>query len=429
LFAAILTAFLVESRKDLKEDPQEHLLKEIVNILRNSSAPSIEQPFQPDTSSIHVNGLWFSSLTLTLISALGGVLAKGWLGKYNPASLRQHSSDACERELRAIRARQWQLEPAITAIPLLIQVSLFLFFAGLVIQIVDDDVRIWSVVVILVGSTAFLYIIATFLPWFSPACPFQTPVSSFFPGGTAQGRYRVNPVTSNTSRGRFNSWAERFLFSLQIIRHFLNDVRRKPEQLVLQSQILAWVITNSTSDRSIEEAIATVGGSKPTKELQIALILAGAGDSFYQRLQNSVKFTPGMPKLINNEAQFESLLHALLRIERPLLVNGRPSGNLGATSLLDEGQALHRWDDFRPHLQALVFSLRVHMLINRNLDDHDEMQTESAKSLSKMMETGSSPPYIRSILFFATVRGLVNGGRILRKTCGWIFSKQVLLGG
>ncbi|KIM22872.1 hypothetical protein M408DRAFT_57183, partial [Serendipita vermifera MAFF 305830] len=161
LFAGILTAFLMESSKDLKEDPQEHLLKEILNTLRNTSDTST---FEPEQSSLHVNGLWFTSLVLSLISALGGVLAKGWLAKYNPATRLAHASHACERHLRANRAREWQLAPLITAIPLLIQVSLFLFFAGLLIQVRDRDVRIWSTIVLLVGSVTLLYIVGTILP-------------------------------------------------------------------------------------------------------------------------------------------------------------------------------------------------------------------------------------------------------------------------
>ncbi|KAJ7927145.1 hypothetical protein B0H13DRAFT_1598978, partial [Mycena leptocephala] len=75
LFGAILTAFLIESRKDLKQDP----LQEILQALRNDSATSTSQPFQPTKSSLVVNAGWFSSLGLTLISALAAVLAKGWL--------------------------------------------------------------------------------------------------------------------------------------------------------------------------------------------------------------------------------------------------------------------------------------------------------------------------------------------------------------
>ncbi|KIM20636.1 hypothetical protein M408DRAFT_128973 [Serendipita vermifera MAFF 305830] len=177
LFAAILTAFLMESSKNLKEDPQEHLLKETLDTLRNTSNPST---FEPEQSSLHINGLWFTSLVLSLISALGGVLAKGWLAKYNPVTRQVHANYACERHLRANRAREWQLAPLITAIPILIQVSLFLFFAGLIIQVRDRDIRIWSTIVLLVGLVTLLYIIGTILPWFSPACPFHTPASNFF---------------------------------------------------------------------------------------------------------------------------------------------------------------------------------------------------------------------------------------------------------
>ncbi|KAJ6545561.1 hypothetical protein B0H19DRAFT_887325, partial [Mycena capillaripes] len=72
LFGAILTAFLIESRKDLKADPLEQILQALTN---NSNS----QPFRPSSASLAVNAAWFSSLGLTLISALAAVLAKGWL--------------------------------------------------------------------------------------------------------------------------------------------------------------------------------------------------------------------------------------------------------------------------------------------------------------------------------------------------------------
>jgi Family of unknown function (DUF6535) len=419
-----LTAFLVESRKDLKEDPQEHLLKEIINILRNTSDTST---FQPDPSSLNVNSLWFASLTLTLISALGGVLAKGWLAKYNPASNREQSSDACERHLRAVRARQWKLEPFITGIPLLIQVSLFLFFAGLIIQILDNDVRIWSIVIILVGLVALMYLVGTWLPWFSPACPFQTPFSDFLAGGTARGRYRDDPTTHRTWKIPSGSWKKRFLVLIDIPYKFLEEVHRKPEQLVLQTQILSWVIMNSTKEATIEEAIRAVAGSKQTKELQGALIESTIRDSLFQRLEYCLHATPGLPKTINDGPKLESLLYALLRIEQPLHIDKGPTNNHALSSLLDEGRPLHRWDDFEPYLQALAFSLRVHMLVNCDRDDHDENWEETVKSLTCMAEIGSVP-YIRGILFFATIRGLLRGQKIVRRACGIILSKQVSIG-
>ncbi|KIM27730.1 hypothetical protein M408DRAFT_163809 [Serendipita vermifera MAFF 305830] len=427
LFAGILTAFLIESRRSLNEDPQESLLREILGAIRNMPASPNTQQFQPSPSSIHVNGLWFSSLALTLISALGGVLAKGWLAKYNPASLRERSTDACERHLRAIRARQWQLEPFITGIPLLIQISLFLFFAGLIIQLLDDDIRIWVTVVILVGATVLSYIVGTLLPWFSPACPFQTPISSLFGGGTVQGKYKDVPNGHSDPEEPAPTWGKWFLTLWGRSRLFVEEVRTKPEQLLLQAQILSWVITNSTNEATIAEAIRAVGGSKPTQELQKELTQTKARESLYQRLQYSVKLTPGLPKLVNNGPQVEDLLYALLRTEQPLNIDDGPVQNPAVTSLLEEGQALRRWDDFKPFLQTLAFSLRVHMLVNRNQDDHDENWSQTTENLGRMAEAGSTP-YIRSILFFATLRGLLKGKSILRKTCGIILSKQIVIG-
>ncbi|KAJ7206290.1 hypothetical protein GGX14DRAFT_367474 [Mycena pura] len=70
LFGAILTAFLIESRKDLRQDP----LQEILQALRNDSATSTSELFRPTKSSLVVNAAWFSSLGLTLISAFAAVL-------------------------------------------------------------------------------------------------------------------------------------------------------------------------------------------------------------------------------------------------------------------------------------------------------------------------------------------------------------------
>ncbi|KAF8521969.1 hypothetical protein BU17DRAFT_45361, partial [Hysterangium stoloniferum] len=75
LFGAILTAFLIESRKDLQVDP----LQEILQALQNPLTATTSPPFKISKSSLIVNYLWFSSLALTLISALCAVLARQWL--------------------------------------------------------------------------------------------------------------------------------------------------------------------------------------------------------------------------------------------------------------------------------------------------------------------------------------------------------------
>ncbi|CAG8701104.1 2554_t:CDS:2, partial [Acaulospora colombiana] len=108
LFAGILTAFIVESRKELYEDPQTRLLKDILSTLQNIPNTLNPELFEPETSFLNINGLWFTSLMLTLSSALGGVLSKGWIAKHSSASTRKTSNDAYARHLRANRIRKWR---------------------------------------------------------------------------------------------------------------------------------------------------------------------------------------------------------------------------------------------------------------------------------------------------------------------------------
>ncbi|KAF8521790.1 hypothetical protein BU17DRAFT_16086, partial [Hysterangium stoloniferum] len=157
LFGGILTAFLIESRKDLQVDP----LREILQALQNPLAVTTSQPFQVSKSSLVVNCLWFISLGLTLFSALCAVLAKEWLAKYIPVSPGSRSSDACQRLLRVRRAQQWRLESVVTGIPLLIQLALFLFCAGLVLFTWNSSVALGILMLFLTILAIVLYILGT----------------------------------------------------------------------------------------------------------------------------------------------------------------------------------------------------------------------------------------------------------------------------
>ncbi|KAF8500624.1 hypothetical protein BU17DRAFT_19934, partial [Hysterangium stoloniferum] len=173
LFAGILTAFLIESRKDLQVDP----LQEILQALQKPLAVTTSAPFQVSTSSLVVNCLWFTSLGLTLFSALCAVLAREWLAGYIHRNGGSSSSDACERLLRLKRAYQWRLVSVVSGIPLLIQLALFLFSAGLVLFVWNNSIALGIIMLFLTIFGFMLYILGTVLPLFSSACPFRTTMS------------------------------------------------------------------------------------------------------------------------------------------------------------------------------------------------------------------------------------------------------------
>ncbi|PVF94827.1 hypothetical protein CPB86DRAFT_627638 [Serendipita vermifera] len=408
LFASVLAAFLIESRKDLAEDPQERLLTELLYALRGTPAPS-PVPFQPTTSALAVNTLWFTSLTLTLMSALAGVLAKGWLAQYNPVSRKERMEDAYKRQHRFNMAEIWGLSTVISLIPFGIQVSLFLFFAGLIIQIQDDDLRIRLVVLLLVAIAAILYICWTVSPLFIAEFPFPTPLSRYL---------RALPWLK-----KYDWDSSDLLRGLGLLRENVLQVLGQYEPMELQLQILTWGVTSAADEETTDEAIKALSGVKQSSRLREMLYNQEIHNFIRERLQQKFSLSNKSSLTINNTPQIESILLALLRIEKPLHLDGQR--NLAISASSNPVMMPPNWEEFRPCLQPLAFSLRIHMLVNASLDDRDELWFQRVDALDRMA-LNPSTSYVRSILLFAALRGLLQGEKYTRRECGIVFSRLLM---
>jgi hypothetical protein len=444
LFAGIITAFVIESRNDLKEDPQERLLKEILSTLRddqNSSSPL--EPFQLEVTSLHVNGLWFTSLTLVLVSALWGVLAKGWVAAYNPASNKARSKDACERHLRFTRAVQWKVDLAVTSIPLFIQISLFLFFVGLIIQVIPYGARISVPMIALIAVTAILYILTTFMPRYFPAFPFTTPVTNLIDDKlnrrySERDQANQDPGDNNldiSARNRNGislsrllvSWRKRMETMRREAVDLVKDLRYKPGLLEMQSKILAWIITNTADKEVFLEATKVVGSAIPADALQQALIQNKARDTLYQNLEQCLKSVSGAPSTAEDADRLESVLFALIQIEQPLSMSEKKQETDDKhpfQHILQAGNILHRWDNFEPYLWPLTFSLRIHILISSNDDDRKDRWDQTIQNLI-LMSRSSGKAFVRRILLIAAIRGLLVGEENLQQACVIVLSEQL----
>ncbi|KAH6903216.1 hypothetical protein BKA70DRAFT_1031124, partial [Coprinopsis sp. MPI-PUGE-AT-0042] len=177
LFAGVITSFLGESRKKLRLGYQEALLLDIRSALRNERPSDVA--YQPTTDQLWVNGLWFTSLLVTLFSAIVAVLARSWLVSYVPISNRKEAKDAHKRWILDERAERWKLQKVITVIPQLVQLAFFLFSLGLGIQVYHDNKTLGAFILSLVVGGTLLYLVVTALPLVLPpdSCPFQTPLS------------------------------------------------------------------------------------------------------------------------------------------------------------------------------------------------------------------------------------------------------------
>ncbi|KAI0069180.1 hypothetical protein BV25DRAFT_1788559, partial [Artomyces pyxidatus] len=145
LFSATVSAFIVESYKNLQPDSGDTavvLLAQISQQLAASTngtrlpAAVVPNPnsFRPSSSTVRVNVLWFMSLILSLTCALSATLIQQWARRYMVAAQRH----AAPRKQGLIHTylfagvTSFQMMAAVQYLPTLLHASVFLFFTGLV---------------------------------------------------------------------------------------------------------------------------------------------------------------------------------------------------------------------------------------------------------------------------------------------------------
>ncbi|KAJ7182401.1 hypothetical protein C8R43DRAFT_865677, partial [Mycena crocata] len=181
LFSAILSAFLIEIRKDLQQDLQtvtNDLLVTLIQSQHSVTTPQLPQSgtFVPTLSSRWVNGLWFISLMFSLVSALGASVAKGWVTQFSSTVSGSSWHDASLHRQRLRILKQWHLQLIIEFLPILIHIAFFLFAAGLIVLLFDDDKPIGIAILVLTGLVGTIYITNSFVSAYHSDSPFRTPV-------------------------------------------------------------------------------------------------------------------------------------------------------------------------------------------------------------------------------------------------------------
>ena len=179
------------SIQDLKQNPQDTSNFYLANIYQatinpngpnnSSSLPSSPPPFSPPNSAVWVNALWFLSLVISLTCALLATLLQQWARRYVKIT-QSHDTQAPHKRAR-IRAffsegvAKSLLPWAVDALPTLLHISLFLFFAGLVVFLCNIDLTIFGLVLSWVGLCVVLYGYITCMPIFRHDSPYYTPLS------------------------------------------------------------------------------------------------------------------------------------------------------------------------------------------------------------------------------------------------------------
>ena len=136
----------------------------------------------PSLSAIMVNCLWVLSLLISLASALAATLVQQWARRYIqlPQIPSVPTDKARVRSYLFFGTERYHMSRAVEAAPALLHLSVFLFFAGLVLFFFTIYKAVAIVASICVGLIGFVYVILTILPCLDHRCPYRTPMSSFW---------------------------------------------------------------------------------------------------------------------------------------------------------------------------------------------------------------------------------------------------------
>jgi Family of unknown function (DUF6535) len=182
--------------QDLKPNSQDtsaFYLGNIYEVLADANVTRAAKPlpFSPPRHAVWVNLLWFLSLVMSLSCALLATSLHQWARRY----IRLTQPARCNPEKRA-RMRgffangveRMHIPWAVEGLPTLLHLSLFLFFAGLVVFLLNLNQKVFTGVVWWIGLFSIVYGLITFLPLIWQDSPYYTPLSkpAWFPYATLQ---------------------------------------------------------------------------------------------------------------------------------------------------------------------------------------------------------------------------------------------------
>ena len=226
--------------------------QQIASIAPQLSIPSPPpQPFpafKPAASDIRINAFWFMALAFSLSAALLAILVQQWVRNYmhvfqrysdpqKRARMRQYLYEGSER---------WYMPIAAEAVPGLLHVSLFLFFAGLADSTLNINTAIGLSTTVPIGICGLLYIFTTFVPVIHPQSPYQTSFSSVIWYAIQRLRGRrfkdrdgdTKSVSTNMAQGQ-----------MQLSMEVTKERGGRDKRAVL------WLLDNLTEDAEIESFV------------------------------------------------------------------------------------------------------------------------------------------------------------------------------
>ncbi|KAI0249939.1 hypothetical protein BJV78DRAFT_623398 [Lactifluus subvellereus] len=294
LFSATVAAFLVGTYQSLQPNPQDTsafylaIIAQSLVVSNGSqtislpSAPPDPSTFKPPISAIWFNSLWFLSLVISLTCALLATSLQQWARRYIRMTQPRYSPHKRAR-IRAFFAEgieKLHLPWAVEALPALLHISVFLFFAGLTVFLFTINHTVFSIVLWCMGLCIGMYLCITLLPIFRHDSPYYTPLTTvawFCATGISWLVLRTLKIIASELHGRklvsLDSWYKISVIENQQNKRFFRGFTRETEDsaLRLSSDIdvrgLSWTFNSLEEDHELEQFLAGIPGFLSSHEV------------------------------------------------------------------------------------------------------------------------------------------------------------------
>jgi hypothetical protein len=236
---------------------------------RPSVPSAVDTPpaFTPPSYAVWVNSLWFLSLSISLSCAMLATLLQQWSRRYIERTQPKRCSPEKRARTRAFFADgvvKFHVSWVVDALPTLVHLSLFIFFAGLLIYLFNIDHTVFKVVVCWVALLSTVYGFITFMPHFRYDSPYYSPLSStaWYLHGVIM--YTVLTVPVILARSFFTTkvyfridwWRDRYLegFDLAVQRAIKEDLSK------VDGDISHWTAETLEDDDALGTLIESIPG-------------------------------------------------------------------------------------------------------------------------------------------------------------------------
>jgi Family of unknown function (DUF6535) len=190
-------------------DTTNTLLKILINKVENGTFPEQQAALPiwtgPSHTVVWIQFLAYTSLSTSLVTAFGAVLAKQWLGHFKTSRFgRGALHERCmQRQQKLDGLEAWYFNAILATLPVFLQLSLVFFGIALAASLWTQQHTVPRIIMATAafGTVFYIYTLVVSLKW--PDCPFQTPVSTLL-------RYFIRLTVAYRSKGRKKRRNERF---------------------------------------------------------------------------------------------------------------------------------------------------------------------------------------------------------------------------